>query len=444
MAIFHMARPASSHVERLSPVDTAWLRMEQGKDPADILAIMMLEGEIDEGRFRADLEQRLLVHARFRQRVVETPLGLAPPRWEDEPAFSMDAHVSRRRISPANESGLSALMAELVNQPLDFTRSPWRVCIIDGEPAGTILFTQLHHCMGDGFALLDVLLSLTNRTADVDGAPPRDPPRAEHTSAEREPSGVMAATRRAGRQMRDLAHLVFLPFDPQTRLRGVLRGERRVAWSNPIPLSSVKALAHARGATVNDVLMAALSGALRRYLSHYGDRPEHFRAIVPVNLRRPGESIDEGRGNRFGLVFVDLPIEVADRESRVVAIKRNIDRIKASEEARVSLGLMNVLGCIPAFASHMVEKVFGHKSTLVVTNVPGPRETVYLAGSRMLDMIFWVPHPSGLSCGISILSYSGKVRVGVRSDTALVSDPERIAREFEKEIGDWIGCGERV
>src|SRR5690348_2481800 len=141
-----MARPAASSVERLSPVNTAWLRMEQGKDPADILAIMMLDGEIDEGRFRADLEQRLLVHARFRQRVVESALGLVPPRWEDEPAFSLDAHVSRRRISPGNESGLSALMAELVNEPLDFGRSPWRVCIIDGEPAGTILFTQLHHC----------------------------------------------------------------------------------------------------------------------------------------------------------------------------------------------------------------------------------------------------------------------------------------------------------
>ena len=437
-----MTRPASSQVERLSPVDTAWLQMEQGKDPADILAIMMLDGEIDEARFRAELEQRLLVHARFRQRVVEPLLGLAPPRWEDEPAFSLDAHLSRRRISPGNESGLSALMDELVNEPLDFGHSPWRVCIIDGEPAGTILFTQLHHCMGDGFALLNVLLSLANGTADADGVPP--PARAEQTAEGRKPAGVMAATRRAGRQLRDLAHLVFLPFDPQTRLRGVLRGQRRVAWSNPIPLSTVKALAHARGATVNDVLMAALSGALRRYLSHYGDRPEHFRAIVPVNLRRPGESIDERQGNRFGLVFVDLPIDVADREMRLVAIKRSIDRIKASEEARVSLGLMNVLGRIPVFASHMVERVFGHKSTVVVTNVPGPSETLYLAGSRMLEMIFWVPHPSGLSCGISILSYSGNVRVGVRSDTAIVSDPERIAREFEKEILEWKGCAERV
>jgi len=307
-------------------------------------------------------------------------------------------------------------------------------------PAGSVLFTQIHHCMGDGFALVKLLLSLADRTAGGgDGGPPATV-RGEPATADRALHVAMTTARRVGRGISDLSHLLLLPFDPKTRLRGALRGERRVAWSNPIALSRVKALAHARGATVNDVLMAALSGALRRYVSFHGDVPELFRAIVPVNLRAPSEPFDEEHGNRFGLVFVDLPIGEEDREARLADVKREMDRIKASEEPTVSLAVLNVLGRSPAFVSRAVDQLFGRKATLVVTNVPGPRTPLYLAGSRIRDILFWAPHPSGLSCGVSILSYAGSVRAGVRSDTALVPDPERIAHEFEMEILEWEGA----
>jgi WS/DGAT/MGAT family acyltransferase len=302
---------------------------------------------------------------------------------------------------------------------------------------GSALIIRIHHCMGDGFWLLAVLLSLTDIDPDGTGSalPRATPP--EHGPSRHHPTKALAASRRLSRGLRDLAHLLALPFDPSTRLRGHPRGERRLAWSKGIELSRVKALARERDATINDVLLAALAGALRRYIIDHGDAPVGFRAIVPVNLRPLADAIDEVRGNWFGLVFADLPVAEPDREARLVEVVRTMARIKVSEEAMVSLAVMGVLGRLPAALEHAADNLLARKGTLVVTNVPGPRRAIHLAGRRIRDMTFWAPHSCGLSCGASILSYAGVVRVGVRSDAAVVQDPELLARLFEKEFAAW-------
>jgi len=404
--------------ELLSPVDAAWFRMEHLRSSADIGALMLLDGPVDDAALRTVLETRLLVHPRFHRRVTDTALGVTPPRWEEEADFSLDAHLEHRWVE--NESELARIVGELMSQPLDMRRSPWKVLVFDGPCPG--LFTRVHHCMGDGFALVELLVSLADSTS---GRPISTPPRPRHRLL-RDARDAAAA----------LGHLLLLSFDPPTCLRGVLSGERRVAWSPPIPLELVKRIAHARVGTVNDVLMGALSGALRRYMLDRDPCALRVRAIVPVNLRPEG-TYDESHGNWFGLVFPELPLDIASADERLSAVEAEMQRIKESKEAVVALGILAALGRSPNVIDHIAQEIFARKATLVVTNVPGPRTKLRLAGRTVNDLWFWVPHPCGLAVGASIISYAGNVRVGIRTDAGVVPDPERIAALFAEELAAW-------
>jgi diacylglycerol O-acyltransferase len=365
--------------------------------------------------------------------VVAARLGLSAPRWQDEAQPSVAAHLGRVRLpAPAGEREIAAALDELLCEPLDPQLSPWRMWLIEGAARGSALFVRLHHCMGDGFALVELLLGLADhrRAAqpDQEPRPPATPLRFARVSA---------VARRIPRALSDLGHLLRLPFDAPSELRGELAGKRRIAWSAAVDLARIKALAGARGATVNDLLLAVLSGALRRYVLERGGVPHAVRAMVPVNLRTAAASLDPRHGNWFGLVLVPLPLAEVDRERRVAQLKSAIDAIKHSEQAPVSLAVLAALGRVPRPLQRLAEGVLARKASLVVSNVPGPREPLQLAGRKVGDMMFWVPHPAGLACGISILSYAGRLRVGVRSDVAVLSDPERIARLFEDELRAW-------
>jgi WS/DGAT/MGAT family acyltransferase len=201
----------------------------------------------------------------------------------------------------------------------------------------------------------------------------------------------------------------------------------------------VKAIARAHEATVNDVLLGALTGALRTYLLSRGERPSRMRAIVPVNLRPPSDAIDEELGNWFGLVFLELPVDLDDRTARLCELHGDMDRLKRSQEAPVALGLLHLLGRSPGAVEDLAERFFTAKGSLVVTNVPGPREPLSLAGHRLRDLMFWVPHPGPrLGLGVSLLSYAGAVRIGVRADTGVLADPGVIVRAFEDELEGWL------
>ena len=181
---------------------------------------------------------------------------------------------------------------------------------------------------------------------------------------------------------------------------------------------------------------------LRRFLAEADEPVDELtiRAIIPVNLRpiRSIEEMDDSMGNRFGLVFLDLPVNERTTESRFQALKKRMDALKGTPEAFVSFGILNALGHTSATIEHIVNEVFGRKASLVVTNVPGPREPLYLGGKRLRDMMFWVPHPARLGVGLSILSYAGKVIVGVRIDEAVSKNPGRLVELFEEEASGML------
>jgi WS/DGAT/MGAT family acyltransferase len=238
--------------------------------------------------------------------------------------------------------------------------------------------------------------------------------------------GVSAAYR--------LGRLILLPPDPPTAFKGALGRRKRAAWSKPVPLDDFKAIGQSFGATVNDVLIATASGALRRYLERRGEPTAGLaiRASVPVNLRPPDEA--HHLGNSFGLVFLTLPVGVTDPLRRLRVIKKEMDELKRSPEALVAYGVLSVMGLTPVEVERVGLRFFGSKATTVLTNVPGPREPLYLAGRKLDRIMFWVPQSGRLGLGISILSYNGGVMLGVASDEGLVPDPDKIVDAFGTEF----------
>ena len=440
--------------EPLSAVDYAWLRMD---DPTNLMIIngcLVLEQPLDRERLKLLLERRLLPIRRFRQRVVRRDRA---PWWEVDPDFNLDAHVLETGLpASGDDAALRQVVSGLMSEPLDLARPLWRFHLIDGYKGGSVIMGRLHHCIGDGMALLLVLLSLTDRTADSDGSdnpfvdlfrrPPRSVDAAKELAAQIMPDGMRLLEQTAeafqslGRLKTGLAstgafaRLVGRPGDPKTRFKGALGVPKRVAWSEPILVSDVRDVGQRLGGTINDVLLSAMTGGLRRYLDRHGEWAHglSFRAAMPVNLR----SLDKMSelGNQFGLIFLSLPLGEDDAVSRLAELHRRSRALKRSAEPVVVYAILRLLGIVPLAVQRMVVKIFGTKATAVMTNVPGPREVLYLAGTAIREFFFWVPQSGKLGLGISILSYAGHVRLGLASDAGLVPDPELIVQGFHEEF----------
>jgi WS/DGAT/MGAT family acyltransferase len=209
---------------------------------------------------------------------------------------------------------------------------------------------------------------------------------------------------------------------------------KKLVWSRAFRLEDFKRVGRATGSTVNDVLMAVLAGALRRYLLAHGpvERRLDVRGVVPVNLRRASEA--HRLGNRFGLVFLQLPLGIERPTARLAEVRRRMRALKESPGAAATFELLWVLGRLPRPLFDAVIDLFGTKATAVVTNVVGPREPLSILGARLRLAMFWVPCAGHLGLGVSLLSYAGRVWVGVHSDVGLVPDPERIVAAFEEEL----------
>jgi WS/DGAT/MGAT family acyltransferase len=227
--------------------------------------------------------------------------------------------------------------------------------------------------------------------------------------------------------------------DPRTIFKGPMDGEKRAAWSDALDLDEVKFTGKIYQATINDVLVAIVAGALGRYTEYRGASAEDLkiRSYIPVNLRPV--ALDEKLGNKFGLLFLSLPLGIDDPVERLQKVKQNMDALKESAEAVVSYGIINLLGAGPAWIEAMAIHFFDTKGTAVMTNVPGPRSSLCLAGAPIGTIMAWVPQAGQVSLGFSIISYNGKVWLGVAADKALIPDPETIVSMFQDEYYALIG-----
>jgi diacylglycerol O-acyltransferase len=464
--------------ERLSAVDTAWLRMDAPGNPMTIVSVLTTATPVRASQLRRRIASRLSRFPRFRCRPVVDALGAS---WQDDDdAFALDDHwVEAVLPAPAGPEELQALAGRLAGEPLEPSRPLWQLHFVPHYRTGSAWVLRVHHCYADGLALVRVLQSLAEPEPAASARPTRTrqkpagpdtaneggnhhrwplgwwldplvlPPGQVLRSAIAESTrwlegGAQLAVRsedaaRFATQTRGMldavAHLLTLPDDPATPLRGELSGEKRVGWTAPVDLEQIRACGRALGCTVNDVLLATLAGALGAFLRDargFDTTGLVLRASVPVNLRKDEEPAT--LGNRFGLLFVELPVGVVDPLQRVERMHATMQVLKGSHQPAMTLAALGVFGMLPVAVQQPALELLSRKGTLVASNVPGPREPLHLCGQRVDELHFWVPQGGTMGLGVSVLSYAGKVSFGVIADRQRLPDPQALVHHFGCEL----------
>ncbi len=443
--------------EPLSSIDTAWLRMEHPTTPMTITFAMIFGAPVEFERLRSILQDRLLCFPRFRQRVIQAGQASPALHWDDVPGLDLDAHLQRIPLPPpGDKAALRNLVSELSSKQLDLSRPLWQFYLVEGYGEGCALIGRVHHCLADGPTLMHVLSTL------VDTAPPAPPlPASARTSVDLvnriaemlvqvgaetfyNPLRLLRLIRLGTDTMAALSKLIFRSSDPDTVFRGPLGIAKRVAWSEPLAVADVKAIGATVDGTVNDVMLAAVTGALRRYMQRRGDPVGGItiRAGLSVNLRPP--KAEPCFGNQAGAVLVSLPLDIADPIQRLSTVKRHMDALKGSPESSVILGLLNALGTAsPAILDTLIE-MYCTRDTAVISNVPGPTATVRLEDAPLETLLFWVPAFGRVGLSLNIVSYAGYVRLAIATDRGLVPDPEQILAGFHTEFDELLHLAHRA
>jgi WS/DGAT/MGAT family acyltransferase len=440
--------------------------MHSPTNPMMITVLLRFNGPINYEHLLMTLDDLFKRYRRFRQRVVQ-PRGIfRRPYWEDDPELRLENHIERVALSlPADDAAIQELTNIKMNTALDFSHPLWKVTLADNHSDGSILVVRVHHCIADGISLMQVLLKMTHTLADIpadktltgtasqglipaDGEPVVTPTMLQSIDRGEVPAAVSGAqpaksVSNPGRKglyrtpaFTDLVaaviRIVARPADPPTILKGPLGMVKKAVWSEDFNVPEVKKVANIRQATINDVMMAVASGAMRRYMAlHQDNRTHNIRAFILVNMR--GRSYDEELGNKFGLVFLGLPLDKEQPLERLDAIKRGMDSLKASAEYAATYLILNILGLSPAWLEDLAIRILDTKGTVVATNVPGSRRQLYLADAPIESIVAWVPQSGRIGVGLSFISYNNKMVVGLNADAGLIPDPEVFLRLFIEE-----------
>lgn len=427
----------------MSPPDAAWLRMDEPTNPMVVTAMLRLPHAPDPAALRARLQERVLDRfPRFRQRPVALATGNAweGTVWVDCPDFDLAAHLIQRTLA-GGERALQAEVGARMGELLPRDRPLWQAWMLEGE-TGAALLVRVHHALGDGFALARVLLSLADEGAlPGPGALSEKAPTSPGGPGHLLQTGLDLLHHRP--HLRDLAHQAHMgerafrnialpPPDVHTLLSRPLGTRKRAAWLGLGPVDALRATARHHGVSINDLYVAALAGALRRALGPLPDRS--LRAFVPVNLRPLDQPIPPTMGNRFGLVYLPLPVHQADPHDRLATVHAESMRLKHSPEALVAFGILELMGSLPDAAEALLVSLFAAKGSAVVTNVPGPTTRLHLLGLPVEDIMFWVPQAGRVALGTSLFSYAGELRLGVATDAGVLPEPERLAQDLAREL----------
>jgi len=368
---------------------------------------------------------KLVPHRRFRQHVVETPHRFGRPSWRDDPTFDLRAHVRNLNLAaPADAAALAGLASERMSAPLPRDQSPWSFDLVDLEPAGSALLVRIHHCIADGRALVALLEQLADEAPGVgEGATPA-PQRSLRLHRRRAWLG----------QLTGLFRFLTLSGDPESPLRRPVGGHKRVAWSEPISLDSVKSIARAYEHHVTDVLLAGVTGALHRYARDQGQASRAVRALFPVAL--PSKSSADGVGNHYASVFIRLPITATDPGTRIEAIARDMAVLRAWGESRTAIGLTRLAGAVAPGIERRAMRRWARRASLVVSNLGGPPAPLRLAGHPIRSIIVWAPTPASIGLSFTFFGYAGVLRLGVLADAAVIDRPEELVAAFQPAIDE--------
>ncbi len=435
----------------MTTADAAWLHMDRPTNLMIINSVLWFDEPLDWDRARGVLVDRIVEpFPRFTQLVREGRL-LSGPAWEDDPDFDVENHLHRLALpAPGDQAVLQEVVSDLIVRPLDRSRPLWEIFLLEGYDGGCALLVRMHHCIADGVALARVMMSLTDLDGEPlgfgahDGGPPRGRAgtlvqlagTAVHAAYETalHPERVEGLVRHAAQDVQTLAKLLLPAVETPSSLKGEQHIRHAVAWSAPVGLATIKSAAHALEATVNDVVVAAVAGAVGRHLREAGEDPACLHAMVPFNLRPLDEPLPPELGNRFGIVLLELPVGVLDPVTRVREVHEQMVAIKRSDEGALSYAILQALGRTPVEVEELFVDYTSAKATMVLTNVPGPTRTVSFAGTPLRGVLAWAPCSGSVGMSVSVYSYAGKVTVGFLTDAGLVSEPDRLVEHFRAEL----------
>ncbi len=423
--------------ERMKPQDGMWLQ----DTPTNLMIVNSV--------FTLDRMDLATLRGLWQERVIEAGGGERYPRftklvvsdgkrlfWQEHAGFDLAEHIvdvpASERID--SKQRLQDYVGKVASEPLPRDRPLWQLQLVpELAPGVCAVIFRIHHCMGDGVALVPILFSLMDRDDPaVEAYANPQPAQVGAGKSGRNKLAVGLAAAIAGGPV--LLGKALAPRDKSPLHGPQCSGTKRVAWSEEIDLAAIKELKNALGATVNDVLMACVAGAFQRYAGAHGEQPlKRFRVSMPVNVRWPTEPLL--MENRFATVLLKLPAHLSDVRERVLATKRRMDRLKRSVEPIAMFGAQNLLlWALPSAAGRWLINFYANKTTCVLTNVPGPPVPLSAGGYRLRGLVFWVPQRDLIGIGVSIFSFAGNLRVGVIADTALLPDPGALVTAFDEEF----------
>ena len=448
--------------DRLTGLDASFLALEDRGAHMHVGSVLIFDGEAPAYEdFIAQLERRLALVPRYRQKLAFPPLVQSRPVWVDDPHFNPGYHVRHSALpEPAGEAELRRLAGRVFAQRLDRTKPLWELWLVDRVDEGRFaLISKTHHCLVDGVSGVDIATVLFDLDADPPPAPPAEPwfPRPEPSrtvlladavgeraatpvelaraavGAVRRPQNAFAAGVTAVGGLAAVAQ-AGLGGAPSSPLNVRIGPHRRFAWVDG-DLAVFKAIKNALGGTVNDVVLAVVAGALRtHFLAHGHDTATELKALVPISVR--AESERGALGNRVSAMYAPLPIGLEDPIARFRAIHEAMRGLKESGQAVGAEVLTSLAGFAPptilaqAARLQTVQRLFN----LTVTNVPGPQFKLYLMGRALGRIYPQVPLIENAALGIAIMSYDGRIDFGLLADYDAVPDLDAVAAALDGAI----------
>jgi len=454
--------------DRMTEADAVIWSIE--RDPAlrsTILSVWLLDRAPDWQRFSARFERCVEEIPRLRQRVVEDPLGLAPPCWEDDPNFELGFHL--RRVRAPGDGSLRALLdfaRPIGMQAFDRDRPLWELYVVEGLAAGRVaMIMKLHHAVSDGMGLVRMTEGMIERSRepadDARGRSASPPPAARRDDRQRVFDALAHRIAKRRSRARSLAEslrsgALALARDPAAALRGlalqaasirrlmapvseplspILR-ERSLSVryeTLEVPLSELKRAAKSVGSTLNDAFVAVVTGGLRHYHEQQGAPVESLRMNMPINLRSGAAARDAG--NQFAPVRFAVPVSIADPAARMRAIRALVAQQRNEPALPLIEPISGVIGALPGDGPARLSGAMMKAIDFTTSNVPGPRFPVYVSGARIEQMFGFGPL-AGAAINVTCFSYDGKLEIGMNLDPAAVRDPELFVECMRKGLDE--------
>jgi WS/DGAT/MGAT family acyltransferase len=453
-------------MDRLSPLDTTWLLIERDVQQLHVGSALLFEGPAPSyDEFCAAIESRLDLVPRYRQRVLRVPLDLGRPVWADYPRFHLEDHVRQASLRrPGTEETLRELVGTIMSEHLDLSRPLWESWLVKGLQGGRwAMVNKTHHSMIDGIAGADILDVLLDHDPHAEAHPVVPwTPAAEPSPVRLASSAVddllrvplevgqllvgalrapLSFTSHVATELYGLVRAGETVMWPESVLDGPIGWRRRWGWARA-DLAEVKKVKNSLGGTVNDVILAAIAGGFRTFLSARGETVDGrtVRSMVPVSMRTPQEH--DHLGNEVSAVFANLPVGIEDPAERLAAVTRQLSSLKSSGMAMGVDSMFSAAELLPgtlfALGTRAASRLPQRAISTVTTNVPGPQEPMYLLGRRLTELFPYIPIGSEIRITIGIASYAGRIAIGVTGDYAAVPDLQVLCDGIESAIEELV------